>query len=340
MTQAHLPPDDADLARLLGDAVRQDVEGPVDAARLVTGAQRGAARIRRRRRTGVAALSLVVLAAVPVGLLRAGGSHQADSAGSVASAPMEASASAAASAAAAGSVAGPPSPASDLQTRAAAGGAAESGAGAVPGETRTAPRSLPSATPSTLDVMPVPSAPAAARLPVPDGALLVARDLPQVTLATTSDTANRQPAGATPASATCGRSLPAASPAAGSRARTLELRSGPASTWWLLGSTVRVFPGTGARSYLAAAHRLPCASGAPGVGDDAVSSRGQVDASGRTRYYAVLRVGRTISEITLIAPKGASAAGPDLTRLLGVAAGRLDSSGLAASAAADPALAG
>jgi hypothetical protein len=345
MTQAHLPPDDADLARLLGDAVRQDVEGPVDAHRLVAGAQRGAIAIRRRRRTGVAVLAVVVLAGIPVGLLRTGGSSQVDSAGSQASAPLEASASASAAASAtavAGSVAGqPPAPGSDLQTKAAEGGAAQSGIAVVPGPTGTEPYSLASISPSPAARL-VPSAASPrppVQVPVPDGALLVAGDLPQAGLGLGSDTANKQPAAPSPASATCGRSLPAP-PAAGSRAVTFQRRSGPAATGWQLGSTVRVLPGTGAATYLAAARRLPCAAVVAQVGDGAAGSRGQRDSTDRTHYFAVVRIGRTISEITLIVPKGGPAAGPDLNRLLSVAAGRLNSSGLAARAAADPALAG
>jgi hypothetical protein len=356
MTQAHLPPDDGDLARLLGEAVRRHVEAPVDSERLVVGAQRGAARIRRRRRTGIAVLTAVVLVGVPAGLLRTGGSQPVETASSAGSATLDAAASgsaAASSSAAAASVAGiapSPAPSDDLRPQGAAAGAAESGApvpSRLPGT--TTPRALASASPSAEAVIPLSPA-AAAPLPVPDGALLLPGDLPQVTLTTTSDTANRQPAAATPGSVTCGQPLTTSSTsstsatpliAAGSRTVTYQRRPGPAtSTWWQLSSTVRVFPAAGAAGYLGAAHRLACAIGAAGFGDDAITSAGRPDSAGRTQYYAVVRVGRTVSEVTLIVTRGGAANGTDLRRLLAVAAGRLNSSGLAATAAADPALGG
>ena len=79
MTPAVLPPpgpEDDGLARLIGEAVRRDVEGPVDGRRLVAGARRGAVRIRRRRNIGAVAVAAVLLAGVPVGLVRLTGSQQ------------------------------------------------------------------------------------------------------------------------------------------------------------------------------------------------------------------------------------------------------------------------
>jgi hypothetical protein len=341
MTPAHLPPDDADLARLLGDAVCQDVEGPVDSHRLVVGAQAMAARIRRRRRTGLAVLAAVVLAGVPVGLIRVGSARQVDVASSAGSAASAASAASAGSSAAASAMVVPSPSAGDQQPQVAADSAAESRAAAATSPTRATPRVLASSTPSAQGLTPrSPTASPLRLVPVPDGALLVPQDLPQVALTSTSDTANRQLAGATPDSATCGQSLPAPSAAVGGRMVTYQRHSGPAPTWWLLSSTVRVYPGISAQTYLAAAHRLACATTSPGVGDDALRFMGRLDSTGRTHYYAVVRVGRTVSEIILIVPRGGQATGSDLTRLLAVAAGRLKSSGLVASAAADPALGG
>ena len=61
------PMDDARLAELLGGALSEDVERPVDTARLTAGARRGARRIRRRRGAGVAVLAVLALASVPAG---------------------------------------------------------------------------------------------------------------------------------------------------------------------------------------------------------------------------------------------------------------------------------
>ena len=120
---------------------------------------------------------------------------------------------------------------------------------------------------------------------------------------------------------------------------TYQQKVGAGSTWWQLTSAVRVYPGGGAAAFLAAAGGLPCAGGVSvSSGDGATTTTGQVDAQGRTHYYAVVRVGRTVSEITLVVPRGGRATASDLQRLLGVAAGRLQTSGLAPAAASDPAL--
>jgi hypothetical protein len=354
MTPAAMPPPgpDDDLSRLIGDAVRRGVEGPVDGRRLLAGAQRGAVRIRRRRNIGAVAVAAVLLAGAPIGLLRLTGSQQsADS--TAAGGPLSAE-SVPAAARAAGSEAVSPEVA-------AAAGAADSSAlaGPMSASASGAPAATQSKAAPVLGTIappapgPAGSAPtgttvagagpltrtATGQVVVPDGALLTAADLPQVALTRSADSANRAPAGATPAAATCGVSLAVPAGAAGSRAVTYQRRVGAGSAWWQLTSAVRVYPGTGATAHLVAANRLPCASGvAWEYGDGAMTTTGQVDAQGRTHYYAVVQTGRTVSEITLVVPRGGRATATDLQRLLSVAAGRLQTSGLAAAAASDPAL--
>jgi hypothetical protein len=59
------PMDDARLGELLGRALSDGVDEPVDTTTLVAGARQGARRIRRRRRAGVAVLTAVAVAGLP-----------------------------------------------------------------------------------------------------------------------------------------------------------------------------------------------------------------------------------------------------------------------------------
>lgn len=58
---------DDELGALIGRALDSGLDAPVDTAGLVTGAHRGARRIRRRRRAGVAVVAVLAVAGVPIG---------------------------------------------------------------------------------------------------------------------------------------------------------------------------------------------------------------------------------------------------------------------------------
>jgi hypothetical protein len=191
--------------------------------------------------------------------------------------------------------------------------------------------------------------PSAAMLGAPDLSAAAARLEPSTSpgpaVSVVADSANRQSAPATSAATTCGQSLAGLPPgAAGSRGVTFQRKDGTsASSGWVLSSTVRVYPGAGAAAYLAAAVKLRCAVPVPIVGlvgDGSAITSGRPDAHGRIGYYAVVRSGRTITEIALLIPAGVAGQGiEDVARLMAIAADRLNRSGLAAAASADPALA-
>jgi hypothetical protein len=360
-------PGEDDLGGLIRESLRRDVEGaPVDAARLVHGARAGAARIRQRRRTAVGSLAVLVVA-VPTAVLGVRMLRSGDEAVTAASSASSASQGGAADdgrvaapEAAGGSeaaVAGGISPAAGgakggaMGGSPAAAGAASPGPAALPsprsavtapttsgaplepspfsGQGTPAPRASVSASSTTSSPS---DASRSAALPrtVPIGAVLIAADLPRVALTRTSDTGSSRSVPATAAADTCGRpltGLPAA--AAAARAVVYERRVGPSTGWWLLASAVRVYPGAGSSAYLQAVAALPCAAAAPaGVGDGVVVTKGQVDSRGRTHWYGVVRVGRAVSEVRLVVPRGGNATAADLERLLRVAAGRLASSGI------------
>jgi hypothetical protein len=311
-------PDDADLGRLLAEGLHRQTDGPVDERGLLTGARRGAVRIRRRRSAAVGLAVVVVLAGVPVGLLRSHLAGQASetSAGSAASAPTFASPGPLDAGKSAPAVAGPES---------ARGFGAESGAGA------TAPAAPSETGALTTHGLLVPSASAmsssaASAASIPDAALLTAADISQVAM---SPMADRVPAPATVAADSCGRPLTAVPAAITSRAVGYQNKPGPAATAWQLGSAVRVFGGDGASGYLAAAQRLGCTGlTLTGIGDAATGGHGPADALGRTHWYVVVRVGHAVSEVNLVVPRGSGVTSADVARLAGLAADRLAASGL------------
>jgi hypothetical protein len=295
MSQRREPDDDA-LGQLLAEGLGRVAARPVDDGELLAGARRGAARIRRRRRTVLTVASVLVIGS-PVGLAvsELGGSSQTSHITSEA-APAAASAG-------------------DTSDSSAAG-ADRQGVGA-----QTA---MPEA--------------AAGPTPVPDAALLTAADLRAATLRQTSDTSYPGPVPAAATADTCGSTLDPV-PAAFGRARVLERRTGSSSaTWWLLGNTVRVFAGDGAREYVAAASGLSCVTGVAVQGADlAVVGHGGTDAQGRTHWYAGARVGRVVTEVRLVVPSGSRITRTDVVGLLASAAQKVTSSGLPATAGVDPA---
>jgi hypothetical protein len=234
------------------------------------------------------------------------------------------------------------SPAPGASSGGPAGARTGSAAGqAGVGASTTAPRGV------TRSIVTAPPASTAASLPrsasgqvvVPDTVLPDAADLPQVGLRRTSDTGNRVPAGALSAADTCGTAPSGRPAAAGSRAVALEHRTAATSTSWLLGGTVRVFRADGASRNVAAADRLACTDAVTVTGaDEAAIGHGTADAQGRTHWYGLVRVGRTISEVRLVVPKGGAAGRADVVRIVRLAGGRLVASGFAAAAGADPGL--
>lgn len=294
---------DAELGRLLADGLGHHSGGPVDERRLLAGAQRGAVRIRKRRTLalGVATVLVVML---PVGtavdrLSGAGREPAAEVAQPV-------SAQDAASPGSAGTVPKRPGGTDELMG---------SGPPAV-GLGRTA----------------------SGQVVIPDDALPTAGDLPRLTLARTSDTANRTPAPVPAAQDTCGILLSGTPEAAGSREVVLEQRTGVESAWWVLTGTVRVQARDGAATYLSAVRRLRCVEPVSVLTADAALVGRFRDEANRIHWYGVVRVGRTVSEVRLVAPSGNAPSRDEIERLLRAAAGRLADSGLVQAAETDPAL--
>lgn len=309
----HRESDDDALGQLLAEGLGRVVAGPVDDGELLAGARRGAARIRRRRRTALTLASVLVIGS-PVGLVVSElmGSSQ----------PVSSTNAAAPAAQSSGDGSASPVAAAD-----------QLGAGPESQRAAAGLRSVP-ATGGTS----VPAA-AAGAAQVPDAALLTAADLRAATLRQTSDTSYL---GLVPAAApadTCGTALDPA-PAAFGRVRVFERRTGSSPVaWWLLGNTVRVLAGDGAREYVAAASGLSCVTGVAVPGTDrAVVGHDRPDAQGRTHWYAGAQVGRVVIEVRLVAPSGSAITRADVVGLLTSAAQKVTSSGLPAAAEADPAL--
>jgi hypothetical protein len=286
--------DDEGLGRMLAEGLGRAAAGPVDERELLAGARRGAARIHRRRRATLVAATVLVLGA-PGGLV-AGQMFRA-------------------------------STSSERPTLSA--GSAES---SVPG-----PASMGGDSPLTRQQAPPdaasrPALPSVtARVSVPDTALLTAADLPGITMRRTSDTLDG-PVPAAEAADTCGSVLVTELSEIGGRAVVFEQRGDVTPSGWLLGSTVRVYSSGGAGSYLAAARRLVCLSPVVVAGaDEALVGQGRPDVQGRVHRFAVVRVGRVVSEVRLTVPLGATGADRDMLRLVRLAGQRLTSSGLAAA---------
>jgi hypothetical protein len=311
----HREPDDDALGQLLAEGLGRLAAGPVDDGDLLAGARRGAARIRRRRRAALTVASVLVIGS-PVGLAASElmgssqPSHITSATGLRSASPML----------------GQPAPTGDAATA-----LQDTAQATAPGE-RIASFSVP-ATGGT-------SAPevAAGAPQVPDAALLTAADLRAATLRQTSDTSYLGPVPASAPADTCGTALDPV-PAALGRARVFERRTGSSEAWWLLGNTVRVLAGDGAREYAAAGSGLGCVTGVVVPGTDlAVVGHGGPDAQGRTHWYAGARVGRVVTEVRLVVPSGSGITRTDVAGLLTSAAKKVTSSGLVAAAAADPAL--
>lgn len=318
----HRDPDDDVLGQLLAEGLGRVVAGPVDDGELLAGARRGAARIRRRRRTALAVASVLVIGS-PVGLAM--------------SELMEREQSTSAAAEVAPSAGDGPASAEVGADQFGAGAESQRAADGLRSASASASAPAPASAPATGG----PSVPAAAAgaPQVPDAALLTAADLRAVTLRQTSDISYPGPVPAAAPADTCGAALDPA-PAAFGRVRVFERRTGPSPlAWWLLGNTVRVLAGDGAREYAAAASGLSCVTGVtvPGT-DQAVVGHGRPDAQGRTHWYAGAQVGRVVIEVHLVAPTGSAITRTDVVGLLTSAARKVTSSGLPAAAEADPAL--
>ena len=313
-------PDDDALGRLLAEGLGRSAAGPVDDRELLAGARRGAARIRRRRRTVLTVASILVIGS-PVGLAVSESMRPTRSVTSASSAGAPPSASDVAA----------PGPTPDVLV---GGPPPAAGAESRVGSQRKATGSrLPGA------ALPGSALPGAAPA-VPADALLTTVDLPAASLRPVSDTSYPGPVPATSTADTCGVALPAAPGAAYGRASVLERPAGATGDRWLLGSTVRVFAGGGAQQYTAAASRLGCVTGVVVHGaEQAVLGQGRPDAAGRVHWYAVARGGRGVTEVRRVVPSGSGIVRADVVRLVVAAATRATSSGLVPSAAADPALA-
>lgn len=333
-------PDDSTLGRLLEEGLGRAAGGPVDDGDLLAGARRGAARIRRRRRTVMSVATVMVLAG-PVGfaaseLMRPAG--ETTSTASVAAAPELASASpGAAREVASATVGGQAGDADGSSEPFADPSAAAAASGAVP-----APSVLPnSASVAAESKSATDSRVAGGVASVPDDALLTAADLaaaglPRPAARPTSDTSYSGPVPAAPPAETCGAALVGVPAAAFGRVAVLD---GGTAEGWLLGSTVRVFAGTGAQDYAAVASRSGCLAPVTVAGaDSAAVGAGPRDSQGRTHWYGVARVGRVVTEIRLLTPRGSGTDRADVVRLLTASVGRVTSSGLVAAAAGDPAL--
>lgn len=333
--------DDARLGRLLADGLGRSVGRPVDAEDLLAGARRGAVRIRRRRNTAVGlatALVLVVPGSLVIGQFLGSTSvitAESGAAGGSAPAGEPATGAGAADARPVPEAGGPGD---------ATHASPEAPMVADPPETDTFARIGESS--SALSTSSAPSTSQGAsrttggQVAVPDGALLGPADLPQGTLRRTADSGNRAPVAVATAPERCGGALGEVPLSAGSREVVFEERTGAVASRWLLGSTVRVFAGDRAEQFVSAVARLDCVSSVTVLlGDEALAGQGRPDSQGRSHWYGVVRVGRVVSEVRLIVPSGESVSQNEATRLLRVAAERVTTSGLAASAASDPGLA-
>lgn len=337
------PLGDDELGRLLADGLRRDADRPVDERALMTGAWRGAARIRRRRRTGVL-VAAVVVAALPAGVVinrwAQDQRYSASSAASSSASGSEAGPQAFATGAAAGS-AGPASVDRQAVQPGAAASPGAAGAGSAP-RTRAAPSGVqtPAATPA-------PSSPATlsrtatGAVVIPAAALLTVADagpVTSVTLPVADDTANVTSPVFPAAADACG-TAPSGLPAeAGGRSVTFQQPAGT-STGWLFGSTVRVFKGTDAAAYLTALTRQECLAPLLVTGlSGALLGQGAPDAQGRVHWLAVGVDERAVTEVRFVAPRGAVVRASGVETVLATAARRLAASGLAAGAAGDPSL--
>jgi hypothetical protein len=319
-------PDDVELGRLLAEGLHRQSGGPVDGDRLLAGARRGAARIRRRRQAALGAAAVVVLALLPVGVLRGGlfGQQSETTAGSASRALAPESASPADLADGSAPAAATPSAYGALTGSDSAAGPTVGGA--LPSGKVAPPEGIVPPTTSRELAGTSSSSASGAVTGIPTTALLTGADVTQVVLDQTTD---RAPAPAVPAADSCGRTASGSPTAVASRSVTFERRQGAAGSWWLLGDTVRVFSGSGAGQYLAGAATLGCSGLAlSGIGDAAVGGHGAADAQGRTHWYVVVRVGVAVSEVRFVVPRGSGVTADDARRLVGIAADRLTASGL------------
>jgi hypothetical protein len=175
---------------------------------------------------------------------------------------------------------------------------------------------------------------------VPTTALLDPAALTAVIGATpvvTQDGANRTPARLPTAADLCGRTPTGLGVASGSRAQTFAPPPTTVAPWTAV-SAARVFAGSAAPAYLTALARQTCLTPLTHLGDQALLGHGPADAHGRIHWFGVVRSGRAVAEVWLVAPPGAGMTSTSMARLLGTAAGRLTASGLPAAAAADPGL--
>lgn len=340
--------DDDALGRLLAEGVGRSADGPVDDGELLSGARRGAARIRRRRRTVLTVASVLVIGS-PVGLVVSEFMRPTASVTSASSVPMRDSDGAAPGSAPEAVAGGAPDAGSApawAQSSASPGAPGSERTAAGQNESGYASSVTGTAAPTSTDnrkatgsKLPGPTA-ALPTAVVPAGAMLTAADLPKASLRPVSDI---EYAGEVPlpaAADTCGIALTGAPGSAYGRAAVLESPGAATAGRWSLGSTVRVFAADGADTYVGAASRSGCVASvvAPGA-DQALLGSGRPDAAGRVHWYAAARVGRVVTEVSLLAPRGSGIGRSDVLRLLTSAATRATSSGLAPSAAADPALA-
>jgi len=363
------PLGDDDLGRLISEGLHRDAARPVDESALVSGARGRAVRIRRRRSV-VTTVAAVVLIGVPVGTygvqaLRTS-SRSMDAAGSSSlSGPLSpydakaaggvgADSRAASSGEAAASVvtgggspqtaipvpgpSGPPQAPAGSPPAALSSGPAAPQATTGPGAPllSPAPTSAGPATRSSGSTAALQRTPAGA-VAIPDAALLTGADLLPATggpLAAASHTRNVTPAPGVTGADVCG-AAPAAPAVAGSRAATFQRTTGGS---WTAATTVRVYAGTGAAGYLHLFTAQSCLRGVTVDGSAGRVGHGTVDAQGRTHWFAVAAVGRTVTEVRLVTPRGTTTGEGVVVGLLSDAVGRLGSSGLAGAASSDPGL--
>jgi hypothetical protein len=329
--------DDDELGRLISEGLSRGTGAPVDERCLLDGARRGAMRIRRRRAVAVrvvAALAVVLPVGVAsVELILPEPTRSSGAASRQGSADDSADRAVSASPTGEGK-----------RNVGSAGDSSEAAASPLTKGEPSAPSATDTGVPSPLIAVstssPRPGAlsyGASGQAIIPDGALLTKRDLSPRPLVRTSDTGNLTEVPPPRPTDTCGVQLVGLPRAVGSREVVFGQRAGSPSQW-SVSDVVRVFAADGSRKYLEEVERLGCVEPVAVLTGDAATVGRFRDSGGAHRWYGVVRVGRTVSEIKLTAPAATAPSRNEVEQLLRAMADRLTISGLAGAAETDPAL--